>query len=227
MDITLAPKLEKFIEQSVKGGYYSSADEVIREGLHLVMARSLLGQGLPVGQIVSRLSTGTAISSSDVIPTLLLSVSDAQQDLADARDEMRALLRAKAHLRQIQSHVTKDIAVNLGRLHSTQRKISNRLDIDPEFYTRPRKLPDVSTGRYVEVEGRLFAGKPEDLVDVDQLSSIIDDLESRLDGMNEMSEMTSLRLQMTMDRRSKFIEALSNIMKKVGATQDAMVQNLK
>jgi len=48
-----------------------------------------------------------------------------------------------------------------------------------------------------------------------------------LDSMNEMSEMTSLRLQMTMDRRSKFIQTLSSIMKKISSTADSLVQNLK
>jgi hypothetical protein len=48
-----------------------------------------------------------------------------------------------------------------------------------------------------------------------------------LDGMNEMSDMTSLRLQMTMDRRSQFISTLSNIMKKIGTTQGTIIQNLK
>jgi hypothetical protein len=45
--------------------------------------------------------------------------------------------------------------------------------------------------------------------------------------MNEMSEMTSLRLQMMMDRRSKFVETLSNIMKKISTTSDSIVQNMK
>jgi hypothetical protein len=49
----------------------------------------------------------------------------------------------------------------------------------------------------------------------------------KLDSMNEMSEMTSLRLQMTMERRSKFIQTLSNIMLKISSTQDSIVQNLK
>ena len=227
MEITLAPKLKKFVEQTVKAGYYSGTDEVIQEGLQLVMARHLFGQGLPVGKIVSRLVAGEGTSGTMVIPILLQSVSDAQQDLVDALDEMQALLRAKASLRQITGHVTGDITVNLARIHGTQKKISNRLDIDLDFYTRPRKLPDVSTGRYVEIEERLFAGKPEDLVEVEQLRSMADELRGRLDGMNEMSEMTALRLQMTMDRRSKFISTLSNIMKKVSETQDAIVQNLK
>jgi hypothetical protein len=62
---------------------------------------------------------------------------------------------------------------------------------------------------------------------VSGLNSLLDDLKGKLDGMNEMSEMTSLRLQMTMDRRSKFIETLSNIMKKIGTTQETLVQNIK
>jgi hypothetical protein len=48
-----------------------------------------------------------------------------------------------------------------------------------------------------------------------------------LDSMNEMSEMTSMRLQMAMDRRSKFVEALSNIMKKIDSTSETIIQNLK
>jgi hypothetical protein len=62
---------------------------------------------------------------------------------------------------------------------------------------------------------------------VSSLKSLQDDLKGNLDGMNEMSEMTSLRLQMTMDRRSKFIETLSNIMKKSSTTQEKLVQNIK
>jgi len=63
--------------------------------------------------------------------------------------------------------------------------------------------------------------------DVAQVLVAQEDLKGKLDGMNEMSEMTSLRLQMMMDRRSKFISTLSNIMKKISTTQDTLVQNLK
>jgi chromosome segregation ATPase len=63
--------------------------------------------------------------------------------------------------------------------------------------------------------------------DLDNLKSIQNDLKGQLDSMNEMSEETSMRLQMAMDRRSKFVEALSNIMKKINDTQNTIVQNLK
>jgi len=53
------------------------------------------------------------------------------------------------------------------------------------------------------------------------------DLKNKLDSMNEMSEMTSMRLQMAMDRRSKFIEALSNILKKVDESQNSIIKEIK
>ncbi len=77
------------------------------------------------------------------------------------------------------------------------------------------------------VEGSSIVNDLGDGVTIDSLKSLLDDLKGKLDGMNEMSEMTSLRLQMTMDRRSKFISTLSNILKKISSTQDLLVQNLK
>jgi hypothetical protein len=47
------------------------------------------------------------------------------------------------------------------------------------------------------------------------------------DAMSDMSEEESLRLQMAMDRQSKFIQTLSNVEKKMAQTQDSIVQNLK
>jgi hypothetical protein len=52
-------------------------------------------------------------------------------------------------------------------------------------------------------------------------------LQARLDSMSEMGEMESLRLQMAMDRLSKFMNTLSNLLKKFSDTASGIVQNLK
>lgn len=80
-----------------------------------------------------------------------------------------------------------------------------------------------------EISARFPKLSPEqmNLLSFFVLSDALSSLKSRLDGMNEMSEMTSLRLQMTMDRRSKFISTLSQIMKKISSTSDTIVQNIK
>lgn len=51
--------------------------------------------------------------------------------------------------------------------------------------------------------------------------------QNQKDALSEMSEEESLRLQMAMDRQSKFMETLSNLEKKMAQTQDSIVQNLK
>ncbi|MEO8029828.1 MAG: hypothetical protein ABI765_03200 [Gemmatimonadota bacterium] len=62
---------------------------------------------------------------------------------------------------------------------------------------------------------------------IGSISASDDGLKGKLDSMNEMSEVDSLRMQMAMDRRSKFVDALSNIMRLIDSTQETIVQNLK
>lgn len=60
-----------------------------------------------------------------------------------------------------------------------------------------------------------------------QLASEIDALQGSVDAMSEMGEMESLRLQMTMDRMSKMMSTLSNILKKTSDTANSIIQNMK
>jgi len=59
------------------------------------------------------------------------------------------------------------------------------------------------------------------------MSDIIDSTKSDLDSLSEMGEMESLRLQMAMDRLSKLMAALSNILKKMAETSDEIIKNMK
>ena len=45
--------------------------------------------------------------------------------------------------------------------------------------------------------------------------------------MSELGEMESLRLQMVMDRMSKMMSTLSNLLKKISCTTSQITQNLK
>ena len=60
-----------------------------------------------------------------------------------------------------------------------------------------------------------------------ELDAAIDKVKSDLDSMSEMGEMESLRLQMAMDRMSKMMSTLSNMLKKASETQQAIIQNIK
>jgi hypothetical protein len=68
---------------------------------------------------------------------------------------------------------------------------------------------------------------PGNTTSISGLQAVQQTLQSDLDAMNEMTEMTSMRLQMAMDRRSQLLQTLSNIEKKMSDMQNAIVQNLK
>lgn len=55
----------------------------------------------------------------------------------------------------------------------------------------------------------------------------LDRIRNDRDSLSEMGEMESLRLQMAMERRSKAMQALSNILKKMSDTNATITQNLK
>ena len=52
-------------------------------------------------------------------------------------------------------------------------------------------------------------------------------VKDELDSLSEMGEMESLRLQMAMDRMSRAMATISNIMKKMTETAQGITQNLK
>jgi len=53
------------------------------------------------------------------------------------------------------------------------------------------------------------------------------DVASHGDSLSEMGEMESLRLQMAMDRLSKMMSTLSNVLQKIEETQAGITQNIK
>ena len=60
-----------------------------------------------------------------------------------------------------------------------------------------------------------------------EIEGAIDVVKDSLDSLSEMGEMESLRLQMAMDRMSKLMTTLSNLLKKISETSEAVVQNIK
>ncbi|HEX8301479.1 hypothetical protein [Sphingomonas sp.] len=59
------------------------------------------------------------------------------------------------------------------------------------------------------------------------LDAMVEGMKNDLDSMSEMGEMESLRLQMAMDRLSKMMSTVSNLLKKISDTSETITQNLK
>ena len=139
---------------------------------------------------------------------------DADDDLRAILAELQAGLAAKKALRDLIRRVNRDRRANEAR-----REFNERLD-----YSQVLGSERANHRMLLPVPDQEAGGK---LTRVEQFDCIVAELQSKLDSLSEMSEMTTLRLQMMMDRRSKFLEALTNIMKKISAIQAAVAQNLK
>jgi hypothetical protein len=60
-----------------------------------------------------------------------------------------------------------------------------------------------------------------------EITAVVDQMKADLDAVSELGETESLRLQMAMDRMSKMMSTLSNMLKKMSCTASQITQNLK
>src|SRR5208337_1087643 len=126
---------------------------------------------------------------------LMDAVKSADQDLKMIMAEVKATTAAKNYLRGLINMVNRDVAANAAQKDGAPAGMGS----EGAYYDAPMPVPDPgSEGGVRFVPTDLHNGP---IVTVAQLRSIQDDLEGQLDSMNEVSEMTSLRLQMSMDRR--------------------------
>jgi hypothetical protein len=68
---------------------------------------------------------------------------------------------------------------------------------------------------------------PSNRVTKKDLDCASETVKSKLDSLSELGEMESLRLQMAMDRLSKLMSTLSNLLKKQSETAQTITQNIK
>lgn len=69
--------------------------------------------------------------------------------------------------------------------------------------------------------------EPQGQVSMQDIDNAKETVKSKLDSLSEMGETESLRLQMAMDRLSKLMSTLSNVLKKQSETSDGIIQNIK
>ena len=223
MNITLTAELAEFVRKKVKDGRYGKPSDVVAEALRLFQ------QGNPVvgGSPWPVLGSLQNIDIEELIFIVLKeAIKSADEDLKAIMAEVKATNAAKQKLRDVISQINKDVAANAAQKHRLSRlDFSKGMGSEKAYHQAQMPFPDPCSASGVKfVTINLYDGP---LNDVAQLEAILEDLKGRLDSMSEMSEMTSIRLQMAMDRRSKMIQTLSNIMKKFDDTQSSLAQNLK
>lgn len=157
------------------------------------------------------------LADADIIALVFLvmmeTTKNADEDLKTIMDQMKAANKEKQALRDALSLIRKKQAEQKSLLRS-------------EYDSLKRLL-----GKAADIK----ANQPA-LQRTDKLISLVANIETerlrieyleKLDSLNELSEMVSLRLQMYMERYTRLMETLSNLMKKISDAQGTIIANLK
>jgi hypothetical protein len=173
------------------------------------------------GAIQSRFG-GLTVGGSDIAAmaylVLMEATSDADKDLQAIMAAVQSENQAKQQLR--------DLLNKVNQLYASMATVSpntpctsppcNNLSV--EFAGAAAAAGRAGQPLRTNFTGPLTPGR---------LRQIQATLGADLNSMNEMSEMTSMRLQMAMDRRSKFVDTLSNVLKQIDGTAESIVANMK
>lgn len=176
---------------------------------------------------------------------LAMATNDMDDDLRMIMAEIKAANAAKKKLRDLIGELNDWISETMDKAggHAKSSDIDNSgiagKTPATSAKTRPAKVPPIRSASLRKASSpviRLEYVKAPDIrplpprdpdVPVSTLKALLDESKAQLDGLNELSEMTAMRLQTTLERRSKFVETLSQMMKKSSTTQDILIQNIK
>jgi putative addiction module CopG family antidote len=226
MQVKLPSQLKQFIEREIKAGRFANTSDAICEGLRLLEQRDRVAASLRPGFAVLG-----AVGDPDIMAlafiVMMEAAKSAEEDLREMMKNVKAINAAKSAQRELIAKSGYDIAENAGQCHGKPRLRFRARGVgsETEYHRMPVPHPDPgSSDGFRRVLTNMHKGP---IKDVCVLRAIQDELKNHLDSMSELGEMESLRLQMAMDRLSKLMIALSNILKKISDTDTAIITNLK
>ncbi len=165
---------------------------------------------------------GASLAGADVdalvFAVLAEAAEDQDTDLQTAMQEMEAQTQAKQSLRGLLTAVNAALA-------SSGKNMGNAKCTTAFCQALPVRLAQIAD-QTARISRPVRLQVPSNLT-YGQLGALQSQVSNSLDSINEMSEMSSMRLQMAMDRRSKFVETLSNVLKSVNDTSSAIISNMK
>jgi hypothetical protein len=165
---------------------------------------------------------GIAAGQTDVDAVVMIvmeqAAQDSEQDLQAQMQQMQEATKEKQALRQLVDEMQQAMA----QMQASAKNASCKTAFCQAL---PSRLDEIS---------RSSARLPHPIhlqassnITGQQLAALDAQLKQAGDSVSEMSDQLQLELQMSMDARSKALEALSNIEKSESDAQNSVVQNLK
>jgi methyl-accepting chemotaxis protein len=165
---------------------------------------------------------GKSLSDLDVdalVAAVMAQAADSQQqDLSEIMQQTQAINRQKDQLRNLLDQINRAMA----SLSAQKPKEPCRT---PACVALPGQLAQVAASA-AQTKVRVNTSLPANPTH-QQLNDALSQLQGSADSLSDVSSETQLRLQMATDRYSKFMEALSDIMKSISDTQTSIVSNMK
>jgi putative addiction module CopG family antidote len=222
MNLTLPPRLKQFVAREIKAGRFENTSDAICDGLRLLEKRDAVAMSFRSGFAVLG-----SIGGSDIMVLVLIvmmeAAKSAEEDLREILKSVKAINAAKSAQGDLIAKIGYDIAENAGQRDcKPPLKFAARgVGSETGYHRMPVPHPDPGSSNSVRrVPTNMHKGPIKDV-------GVLHAIQYELNSMSEMSEMESLRLQMAIDRFSKVMSALSNVLKKISDTQSAIITNLK
>lgn len=144
---------------------------------------------------------------------LMQASKSAQEDLKAIMAKVKSINNQKAKQRELLSGMQKENTMSAIQLDSFKLMSSRTKAL--------QKGSNPDTIKFVR------SGSVRRTISKTDMDIMAGQIKNDLDSMSEMGEMESLRLQMSMDRMSKMMSTLSNLLKKISDTAQSIIQNLK
>jgi hypothetical protein len=144
---------------------------------------------------------------------LMEASKSAQEDLKAIMESVQAINKQKEELRH---------AGNEARLAHSGVQKSDTPCTSPDCRALAERIRILAA----QLPGKARFTVPP-IATLGDLAAVEAKLKNSLDSLSELGETESLRLKMAMERRSKMMETLSNILKKMSESSDSIIANLK
>jgi hypothetical protein len=192
-------------------------------------AREMNARNLPSDSALSKARTYGFLGSMNgqdieaiAFLVLMQAAKSAQEDLKAIMAHVKAINDQKASVRQVMN-IMNDPKQSFTRIKlDSIKSISNQTQV----IQKQNNHRNIQPVRMVALDSTKPV-RANTAVTRAEIDATRDKLKNDLDSMSEMGEMESLRLQMGMDRLSKMMSTLSNILKKISDTANSIIQNLK
>jgi hypothetical protein len=177
-----------------------------------------------------------AMGDGDIMAMCFIVMAEAaksaREDLKAIMDGVKAINKGKEGRRSVQDATDADASARAGMGDGKVRGIGVQDAVNADAASDGIRTGAAALGinasRLGEGAGAgSSADREADRVDAADIEDAKEALKIKLDSLSEMGEMESLRLQMAMDRLSKLMSTLSNMLKKSGETASAITQHIK